>query len=125
MVEGGGDPYEWPPRGFVQARVPSDLDGAGPIPAGQGPQDKSRWAGCPRLVRGQSWVNGGGWGVFQNGGGRGPRWPAVEPESLHECNKPSDLEAFHVTRRRAHFWEVFPQQREAGGEDSPPGGVRW
>ena len=65
MVEGGGDPYEWPPRGFVQARVPSDPDGAGPIPAGQGPQDKSRWAGRPRLVRGQSWVNGGGWGVFQ------------------------------------------------------------
>lgn len=73
MVERGGDPYEWPRRGFVQARVPSDPDGAGPIPAGQGPQDKSRWAGRPRLVQGQRWVNGGGWGVF-------PEWRRTRTE---------------------------------------------
>ena len=79
----------------MQARVPSD--------PGRGQQDKSRWAGHPRLVWGQLWLEGRGGGCSQDGGGRGPRGPAIGPGSLDECNKPSDLEAFQVTRKRLCF----------------------
>ena len=89
MVEGGGDPYEWPRGGVVQARVPSDPDRAGPIPAGQGPAGQEQVAGRPRLVWGQLWLEGRGGGVprmeedADRGGqplGRGRWMNAISPQ---------------------------------------------
>ena len=79
MVEGGGDPYEWPLGGVVQARVPSDPDGAGPIPARQGPAGQEQVGRTPTARVGQLWLEGRGGGCSQDGGGRGPRGPAIGP----------------------------------------------
>lgn len=51
---------------------PQIRTGQGRSLPGRGQQDRSRWAGRPRLARGH-WMEGGGGGVSQNGGGRGPR----------------------------------------------------
>lgn len=87
----------------MQARVPSDPDGAGPIPAGQGPAGQEQVGRTPTARVGPTLDGRWGWGCSQNGGGRGPRGPAIGQGSLDECNKPSDLETFQVTRKRARF----------------------
>lgn len=73
MVEGGGDPYEWPRGGVVQARVPSDPDGAGPIPAGQGPAGQEQVGRTPTARAGPTLDGRWGWGVF-------PEWRRTRTE---------------------------------------------
>ena len=58
---------------------PQIRTGQGRSLPGRGQQDKSRWAGRPRLVWGQLWLEGRGGGCSQDGGGRGPRGPAIGP----------------------------------------------
>lgn len=82
---------------------PQIRTGQGRSLPGRGQQDRSRWAGRPRLARGQRWMEGGGWGCSQNGGGRGLRGPAIGQGRWMNAISPQDLEILQVTRKRACF----------------------